>query len=152
MQIYDGKIYQKPRVKRGYTQEHASELLFISVESLRAYETGKTTPPNDVVCKMVAVYDAQYLAYQHLMYSSEVARQCLPDIDIRDLPSAILHLQKEVKDFIDCRDELVEITYDGVISEDERPRFDAILCELDDIVQSIMSLKYANTKGADGGY
>jgi hypothetical protein len=81
-----------------------------------------------------------------------VARECLPDIDIRNLPEAILHLQKEVKDFIDCRDELVEITYDGMISDGERPRFDAILSELDDIVQSIMSLKYARTKDTDGGY
>ena len=136
-------IYQNARNHAGFTQEKASELISVSVESLRAYEGGRTTPPNDVVCQMVAVYGLQHLAYQHLMHSSEVARTCLPKIDIKELPDAILRLQKEVTDFIRCRDELIDITYDGVITAEERPRYDEILKELDDIVGAIMALKFA---------
>lgn len=139
-------IYQIARTSAGITQERAAELLCVSVESLRAYETGRTVPGNDIVCQMVIVYAAQHLAYQHLMHSSEVARRCLPEVDIKELPEAMLRLQKEVTDFIRCRDEMVEITCDGVITAEERPRYDQILKELDDIVAAIMALKFAKTK------
>lgn len=139
-------LYQIARNSAGMTQEKASELLCVSVESLRAYETGRTVPPNDIVSAMIGVYNTQYLAYQHIMHSSEVARQCLPLIELKDLPEAILRLQKEVTDFVRCRDELIDITCDGIITDKERPRYNAILKELDDIVGAIMALKFAKTK------
>lgn len=133
-------IYQIARESAGFTQERASELINVSVESLRAYESGRRIPPGDVVIRMVDIYDARYLAYQHLK-AEEVGRKFLPRIEVKDLPSAILKLQKEVNDFLKRRDQLIEITYDGVISPEERPAFDAILKELDDIAAAIMSLE-----------
>lgn len=41
-------IYKSARKARGYTQESAAERLGISVESLRAYETGQRVPPTEV--------------------------------------------------------------------------------------------------------
>jgi transcriptional regulator with XRE-family HTH domain len=145
MQDHSRNIYRIPRVKANLTQERAAELLPTSVESVRAYETGQTMPPDDIVCRMVIIYDAPELAYQHLMNKSEAARMCLPNVEIRDLPAAMLRLQKEVTDFIKCRDDLIDITCDGVITPEERPRFDQIVGELDDIVAAIMGLKYART-------
>lgn len=66
----------------------------ISVDSLRAYEGGKRIPPDHIVIKMIEVYDTQYLAYQHLKTSDEVGKAYLPSIEIKDLPLAILKLQK----------------------------------------------------------
>ena len=65
---------------------------------------------------------------------------------MRDLPSAILKLQKEVTDYLKFRDELAEITCDGKITQDEQPSFDQILKELNDIVAAIVSLKCATPK------
>lgn len=140
-------IYQIARESTGITQEKAAELIDISVESIRAYETDRRIPPNKVVVKMVEIYDTRYLSYQHLKASSEVGKEFLPDVEIKELPEAILRLQKEVTDFIKCRDELVDITCDGIISTDEQPRFQAIMKELDDIVNAITSLKFAKVKG-----
>ena len=42
-------IYKNARRAAGYTQETAAEQLGLSVESVRAYETGQRIPPNDVV-------------------------------------------------------------------------------------------------------
>lgn len=137
-------IYQKAREVAGYTQERAAELIDISVESIRAYESGRRVPPNDVVAKMVEIYDARYLAFQHLKNSVPMAREFLPNIEVRDIPEAMLRLQKEVTDFIKCRDELIDITCDGQITDDERPRFDAIMKELNDIVDAIASLQFAS--------
>lgn len=135
-------IYQIARESTGLTQNKASELLDISVESIRLYEAGKRIPPDRVVIKMVEIYDAQYLAYQHLKTSAEVGQKYLPNIEITELPVAILRLQKEVTDFIRCKDVMIDITCDGIIDETEKPQWDAIMKELDDVVGAIMSLKF----------
>lgn len=135
-------IYQIARESTGLTQEKASEHLDISVDSLRAYEGGKRIPPDHVVIKMIEIYNTQYLAYQHLKTSDEVGRTYLPNIEIRELPSAILRLQKEVTDFLKVKDEMIEITCDGIIDKEEKPRWDAIMKELNDIMDAIMSLKF----------
>ncbi|CAI3698742.1 putative prophage LambdaCh01, transcriptional regulator [Clostridium neonatale] len=143
MEVKYRNIYQIARESKGVTQEKASELMDISVDSLRAYEGGKRIPPDKVVIKMVEIYDAQYLAYQHLKTAAEIGQKYLPNIKITELPIAILRLQKEVSDFIKCKDIMIEITYDGVIDEHERPQWNAIMKELDDIVEAIMALKFS---------
>ncbi|NFL34450.1 helix-turn-helix domain-containing protein [Clostridium botulinum] len=136
-------IYQIARESAGLTQERACELLDISVDSVRAYEGGKRVPPDRVVIKMIEIYNAQYLAYQHLKTSAEVGQKYLPNIEIKELPIAMLRLQKEVSDFIKLKDEMIEITCDGIIDDKEKPRWDKIMKELDDVVEAIMALKFA---------
>lgn len=136
-------IYQIARESKGLTQEKASELMDISVDSLRAYEGGRRVPPDRIVINMIEIYDTQYLAYQHLKTSAEVGQKYLPNIEIKELPIAILRLQKEVTDFIKCKDLMIEITCDGIIDENERPEWDLIMKELDDVVEAIMALKFA---------
>ncbi|EES49789.1 helix-turn-helix domain-containing protein [Clostridium botulinum] len=136
-------IYQIARESTGLTQEKASELLDVSVDSVRAYEGGKRVPPDRVVIKMIEIYNAQYLAYQHLKTSAEVGQKYLPNIEIKELPLAMLRLQKEVSDFIKLKDEMIEITCDGIIDDEEKPRWAKIMKELDDVVEAIMALKFA---------
>lgn len=136
-------IYQIARESTGLTQEKSSEYLDISVDSLRAYEGGKRIPPDHIVIKMIEVYDTQYLAYQHLKTSDEVGKAYLPNIEIKDLPLAILKLQKEVNDFLKLKDEMIDITSDGIIDENEKDRWEIIMKELNDISEAIMSLRFA---------
>ena len=136
-------IYQVAREAAGYTQEKAAELIGISVESLRSYELDKRIPPDKSVIKMIEIYDARYLAYQHLKTSAEVGQKFMPEVNLTDISTAILKLQKEVNDFLKLKDDLLDITCDGVISEDEKPRWETILKELDDITNAIMSVKFA---------
>ena len=136
-------IYQLSREAAGYTQEKAAELIGISVESLRSYELDKRIPQDKSVIKMIEIYDARYLAYQHLKTSAEVGQKFMPEVNLTDISKAILKLQKEVNDFLKLKDDLLDITCDGVISEDEKPRWETILKELDDITNAIMSVKFA---------
>lgn len=136
-------IYQIPREAAGLTQEKAAELIDVSVESLRAYETGRRIPPGRIVVKMIEIYNAHYLGVQHLKNSDEVGQAYLPEIELKDLPTAILRLQKELSDFLKCRDEILDITCDGIISEDEKERWARVMKEMDDVVTAIMSVKFA---------
>jgi transcriptional regulator with XRE-family HTH domain len=139
-------IYQIARESTGITQEKAAELIDVSVESIRAYESGKRIPPDKIVIRMIEIYDSRYLAYQHLKTSAEVGQAYLPDVELKDLPTAILRLLKEITDFVNLRDEIVDITCDGLISAAEKPRWDYILNSLDKVSAAILSLKFAKSK------
>lgn len=139
-------IYQTARESSGLTQEKAAERIGVSTESIRIYESGKRIPPDDVVVRMVDIYDARYLAYQHIKENVKAAGSLIPsNVEIKDLPTAVLRLQKEVNDFMKIREQMIDITCDGVISEDERPAWNRITKELDDISRAIMSLNFAKT-------
>lgn len=143
MYTNDRNIYQAARKTAGITQERAAEMLAVSVESIRAYETGVRTPPNDVVSLMVIAYNSPVLAYQHLRASADMARRILPEVKERDLPQATMRLINRIYKFADDhRDrELMRITEDGIIDRDERPYFDAITAELEDIIQAALELR-----------
>lgn len=136
-------IYQNAREGAGLTQEKASERIGVSVESIRVYEAGKRIPPDDVVVRMIDIYNTQYLAYQHLRQNVMASSSIMPqNLKIMSLPEAILRLQKEVADFVKLREEMIDICCDGIISDEERPRWDTIVKELNDITEAIMNLKF----------
>lgn len=139
-------IYQIARESSGLTQEKASELMDICVESLRAYESGRRIPPDHIVIKMIEIYNTQYLAYQHLKTSAEVGQKYLPDIIIQDLPESILKLHTEIKDYIDCEDVLMRICSDGKVSKNEVCEFRRICKELDDVLKAIYAFKFSEQK------
>lgn len=146
MQEQHTNIYETARKSSGLTQERAAEQIGVSVGSIKDYESGKRIAPDDIVVRMIDIYNTQYLAYQHIKENVKAAGSLIPiNIEVKDLPSSILRLQKEVTDFLRIRDDMIEITCDGVISGDERPRWDNIMKELDHISAAIMSLKFAKT-------
>lgn len=143
MKQIDRNIYQSARLAAGFTQERAAECLGVSVRSLAAYESGERIPPDDIAVSMADIYRTQWLVYQHVRANVEAAKNILPAIDLQSLPLAILKLHKEVSDFIALRDDMIEITCDGIIDATEQPRWNAILNELDDISAAILGLKFA---------
>ncbi len=142
MSMYDTNIYKTARIKAGKTQEGAAEAIGISVESIKAYESYSRLPPADIVDRMCIVYDALYLAYQHNRIASGEIK-VVPEIQVLDLPRAAIQLINKVIAFADRhRDrELLQIAEDGVIDESERELFNAIVAELDGIIQAATNLK-----------
>ncbi|WP_195603833.1 helix-turn-helix domain-containing protein [Clostridium tyrobutyricum] len=139
-------IYQIARESAGLTQEKASELMDISVDSLRAYESGRRIPPDHIVIKMIEIYNTQYLAYQHLKTSAEVGQKYLPKIEITDLSTSVLKVQTEIKDFVNCEDLFVKICSDGKVSDNEACNFKKICKELDDVLKAIYTFKFSKQK------
>lgn len=64
-------IYKTFREQTGFTQEEVAELLDISVESVRAYEAGKTIPKIDTVDKMCTLYRSPELKLLHIAFITE---------------------------------------------------------------------------------
>lgn len=135
-------IYQSARKIAGLTQERAAELLGLSTRSLADYESGLRLPPNDVADRMVTAYNSQLLAVQHLRNSTQFARDLLPDVQTMALPEAVLTLVDAVYSFADDRldRELIDIARDGVISADERERFDRVIDKIRAITAAAIAL------------
>ena len=136
------EIYQTCREQAGLTQEQAAGGLNCSVRQLARYEAGEAPVPDDIAYQMVVLYDSQLLAVQHLRLVSHVAAKILPPVTVLDLPRAAIRIINLVRKFAERHREreLLDIAEDGVISPEERPLFDQIMAELQELVRAIMEL------------
>lgn len=138
-------IYKTCRMAAGLTQEAAAERLDISVESLRAYETGQRVPPNEVVELMVILYNAQHLAYQHLRETNALYSSVVPEIRPKSVLEASAKLTNRIFTFAESHADrrLLRIAEDNIIDAQERPEFDAIMEDLQEIVEAALELRCA---------
>ena len=142
-------IYRTCRKAAGFTQEAAAERLGISVESLRAYESDQRIPPNHVVLLMVTLYNAQYLAYQHLGETNALYNSVVPEIQPKSVLEASAKLTNRIFAFAESHADrrLMRITEDNVIDDGERPEFDSIMEDLQEIVEAALELRCARQEG-----
>lgn len=143
MRSEDRNIYKNARRAAGFTQESAAEQLGISVESVRAYETGQRIPPNDVVEQMVICYNAQRLAYQHLHETNVLMARVVTQLEQRSVLEVAVRIYNRLNRFQRDHgvDRLMTIAEDGVIDQMEREEFDAIMADLREIVKSGLELE-----------
>ena len=134
-------IYKNARRAAGFTQEAAAEQLGLSVESIRAYETGQRIPPNDVVEQMVICYNAQRLAYQHLHETNALMSRVVPEQ--RSVLEAAVRIYNRMARFQREHgvERLMAIAEDGQIDQGERQEFEAIMEDIRDIVKSGLELE-----------
>lgn len=139
-------IYQTARKSSGLTQEAAAERLAVSVESLRAYETGIRIPGNDIVERMITIYNTQFLAVQHIQSTSHLLPTCMQELQPAPLPQATIKLINRILAFAKKHrdDQLMAIAEDGVIDASERPDFDAITADLQEIVRAALAVLYTD--------
>lgn len=137
------RIYKIARRTAGFTQEAAAERLGISVESVRAYEIGQRIPSNDIVNAMVSCYGTQHLAVQHLQENNVLFGQVIPQLEERSVLEVTVRIYNRLRRFQkDNRlDRLLVIAEDGIIDDQERPEFEAIIADLRQIIQSGLELE-----------
>lgn len=138
-------IYKIPRKAAGYTQEAAAERLGISVESIRAYETGQRIPPNEVVEGMSILYNDLRLPFKHIRDLNGLYRSVVPAVEDKSIIEATTKLVNRIFDFADSHADrrLLRIAEDNVIDTSERVEFDAIMEDLGEIVEAALELRCA---------
>lgn len=136
-------IYKNARKSAGMMQEKAAQLLNVSVDSLRDYEQSQRPVPSDVASAMCDVYQAPYLAVQHLRLSSELGKRVVPEIQLKDLPEAVLSVLAAVQRFIVKRDAMIEIVADGKIDEDEQAEWDNIIDRMNDLNVAMNNMRFS---------
>lgn len=137
-------IYQDARRTAGLTQERWAELLGISVDAVRQYETDRILPSDEVVLRMAEAAGQQIICYWHLIHKSRVAAQLLPELDRKRLPEAVLSLLVAVRNFQDDgMRELTRIAADGKISPEEQADYMTAMEQLQSVVREALHLQFA---------
>ena len=130
-------IYKICRKSAGFTQEAAAERLGISVESLRAYETGQRVPPDEVVETMSDLYNALHLIFSkgHVRERNAMYSRVVPEVPQCSVLEASAKLTNRIYAFADSHADrrLMQMAEDNVIDSAERPEFDAIMEDLQGI-------------------
>ena len=137
-------IYQRGRKATLLTQEEAAERLHISPETLKRYEGGRLTPPDETVALMCEVYGARWLALEHAKATDRLG--ILPELESKPLPMATISLTNRLRDAADRLAGLLRIAEDGVIDDAERPEFDDIVQDLRETIAAAYQVIYADAK------
>lgn len=128
-------IYSKYRRMSGLTQERAAEHLGISIDSLKGYEYDKRIPPNEIAKQMCLIYGDMRLAYDHLVHSS-AGEMVLEKLDEKDLCCSVLGLINELNHSDSVQRIMIEISADGVITEDEEDDWEIVEEQLRALIKS----------------
>ena len=133
-------IYQRARKVTLLTQEEAAERLHISPETLKRYEGGRLTPPDETVARMCEVYGVSWLALEHAKATDRLG--ILPELE--PLPMATISLTNRLRDAADRLAGLLRIAEDGVIDDAERPEFNNIVQDLRETIAAAYQVIYAD--------
>ena len=134
--------YQLAREEAGLTREQASEKLdFIIERRIERIEYGALPSPDEVLA-MANAYNKPELCNYYCSHECEIGRKYVPEIENADnLSAIILEILASINTLNREKDRLIEITADGVISEDENEDFGKIRDKLDEMSQTIDALK-----------
>lgn len=135
-------IYQRARKVTLLTQEEAAERLHISPETLKRYEGGRLTPPDETVARMCEIYGVSWLALEHAKATDRLG--ILPELEPKPLPMATISLTNRLRDAADRLAGLLRIAEDGVIDDAERPEFDDIVQDLRETIAAAYQVIYAD--------
>ena len=140
-------IYRDVRQTAGLTQERWAELIGISADAVRQYETDRILPSDEVVLRMAEAAGQQIVCYWHMLHKSRVAAELLPEIERKDLPEAVLSLLVQISVFSENGlRELTRIAADGKVSPDEREDYAAAVQQLRNLVRAAFQLEFAKEK------
>lgn len=135
--------------ERLFSREGASELLGISVSTLADYELGNTkVVPVDKVVLMADLYCAPELITGYCMRECPVHGFLPLATEEKSIQGIALRLLKGFNEdeLKAMKVDLIEITEDGIISQEEIPKLKEILRKLDSMAEVISEIKIAGEK------
>lgn len=144
-------IYKTAREFAGITQERAATALYVSTRTLAAYESGERIPGDEIVVRMVDLYNYQQLAVQHMRANSELARRIIPEVRQRSMIETAVSVYNLMRRFAAQHsvDRLLEIAEDGKIDEAEQGDFQGIVEELRKLSACVMEFDMMECKKED---
>ena len=139
--------------ERLFSREGAAELLGISVSTLADYELGNTkVVPVDKVVLMADLYNCPELKYGYCKHECPIGKQMQLATEAKGIEGIALRMiQKfDPEGLSEMKNSLVDIAADGIISDDEKPKLEAILRKLDDMAVVINEMKLVGEKALKG--
>lgn len=152
MDKMSGNALKRARNSRGIPQEKAAEMSGYSVDAIQAWEAGTRRASVEVLDLLAICYEAPWLAGMYLreLSTGSVAETFPAFRPGVPLPQAVAAVLDKVLTFTERHSDrrLIAMAADGVIDDQERAEYDAILDDLQAICQAAMELKFS--EGRDG--
>lgn len=132
-----------------FSKEYAAEQLHISAGQLQDYELGitKCIPPDNIL-RMADVYRAPELRNLYCREMCPLGSD-VPVLELEDLDRITVKAMASLRKTAETKDILLDITEDGVISEEEKSELEKVLQNLDEISAIAQSLKVWAEKNLD---
>ena len=135
-------IYQISREDAGFTREGAAEALtFISSDRIEKIESEKSLPHPDEILAMADCYKNPTLCNYYCSHECPIGQEYVPEVKLKDLSQITLEMLASLNTLEKEKNRLIEITVDGVISEDEKEDFERIQNQLAQIALAVDSLQ-----------
>ena len=135
-------IYQTSREDAGLTREAAAELLeFISSDRIEKIENEKSLPHPDEILAMADCYKNPTWCNYYGSHECPIGQEYVPEVKLKDLSQITLEMLASLNSLEKEKTRLIEITVDGVISEDEKEDFERIQNQLAQIAMAVDSLQ-----------
>ena len=126
----------------GFTREAAAELLeFISSDRIEKIESEKSLPHPDEILAMADCYKNPTLCNYYCSHECPIGQEYVPEVKLKDLSQITLEMLASLNSLEKEKTRLIEITVDGVISEDEKEDFERIQNYLAQIAMAVDSLQ-----------
>lgn len=124
-----------------FSKEYAAEQLHISASQLQDYELGitKCIPPDNIL-RMADLYKAPELRNLYCREMCPLGGD-VPVLKLDDLDRITVKAMASLRKVAETKELLLDITEDGVISEDEKPSLKRVLETLDEISAIAQNLK-----------
>lgn len=143
MRTRQRNIYQSARLAAGMTQEEAAETLHLGETTLRGYESGRVTPPDETVVLMAEAYRTPGLRLDHARETDELgmipqsATACSIEQATLRIGKCLRRLRQN-----DDAGQLIEIAEDGVIDADEEADYRRITEDMRELRAAILALEH----------
>lgn len=135
-------VYQTTRETLRLTREAASNLLeTIPPERIEKIENERSLPHPDEVLTMAEKYKQPDLCNYYCANQCPIGQEYVPEVQIKDLSQIVLEMLASLNSTNRRKDRLIEITADGVISDDELEDFIRIREELERISIAVETLQ-----------
>lgn len=124
-----------------FSKDYAAEKLHISAGQLQDYELGitKCIPPDNIL-RMADVYNAPEL--RNLYCREMCPLGCdMPKLELDDLDRITVRAMSSLRKMVETKELLLDITEDGIITDEEKPDLEKVLKALDEVSSVAQSLK-----------
>ncbi len=120
-------IYQQCREARELTREKASERTeFLSADRIEKIESERSLPHPEEILALAKAYHTPELSNYYCSNACPIGRKYVPELKQKELSAIVLELLASITNLSNERNRLIEITVDGIVSDDEKEDFEKI--------------------------